>query len=162
MHKIQNFRLVFKNKNGLFSNIVKNIYNLDGNILQSKYNKINDNSEFNFNISIPRKNINQFDNYISNINKNNLNDISNHFYKVKINCSDNTGIIHSTIEKIEKINGNIINMNSYSTKAPLTGSDLFEMDVIFTINKEYFKHDIEKYLDDIKYKYNCELYVSKI
>lgn len=162
MQRIQNFKLVFKNKNGLFSNIVKNIYNLDGNILQSKFSKINDNSEFNFNISIPKKNTNQFNDYMLNINKYNLDNIHNNFYKVKINCSDNPGIIHSTIEKIEKINGNIIKMNSYSTKAPITSSDLFEMDIIFTLKEDYFNHDIEKYLDDIKYKYNCELNVSKM
>jgi glycine cleavage system regulatory protein len=162
MYKIQNFSLVFKNKNGLFSNIVKNIYNLDGNILQSKYNKINDNSEFNFNISIPKKNTTHFNNYILDVNKYNLDNIHNNFYKVIINCSDNPGIIHSAIEKIEQINGNIIKMNSYSTKAPISNSDLFEIDITFTLKDDYFNYDIEKYLNNIKYKYNCELNVSKM
>ena len=132
MQRIQNFKLVFKNKNGLFSNIAKNIYNLNGHILNSKYNQLVKHSELDMNVSIPKKNVNLFNNYLLDMNVNTLKNVKNNLFKIKIYCSDNSGIIHSTCEKIENINGRIIKMDSNTIKAPISSTDLFEMEIITT------------------------------
>ena len=160
MQRIQNFTLVFKNKNGLFSNIAKNIYNLNGYILHSKYNQLDNHSELDMNISIPKKNVNLFNNYLLDMNVNTLKNVKNNLFKVKIYCSDNPGIIHSTSEEIEKISGNIIKMNSKITKSPITCIDLFELEIVFLVKNNYSINDIECHLNEIKETYNCELNVS--
>ena len=162
MQRIQNFKLVFKNKNGLFSNIAKNIYNLNGHIINSKYNQLNNHSELDMNISIPKKNINIFNNYLLDMNINATRNVENNLFKVKIYCSDNPGIIHSTSEEIEKLNGNIIKMNSKITKSPVTSIDLFELEMIFIVKNIYSINDIKSNLNKIKETYNCELNVSII
>ena len=159
MQRIQSFKLVFKNKNGLFSNIAKNIYNLNGHILNSKYNQLVNHSEFDMNVSIPKKNVNLFNNYLLDMNVNTLKNVKNNLFKIKIYCSDNSGIIHSTCEKIENLNGRIIKMDSNTIKAPISSTDLFEMEIIFSLDNSE-KTDIESYLNEIKETYNCELNVS--
>jgi len=161
MHKIKNFKLVFKNKNNLFSNITKNIYNLNGHIYHSKYNQFKNHSELNMNISIPNKNVCLFNNYLSELNLDKINNnIDNNVYKVRIYCSDNPGIIHSTCEEIEKLSGQIIKMNTKTTKSPITSIDLFELETLFLIKNIYSISDIECHLHEIKETYNCELNVS--
>ena len=162
MQKIQNLKLIFKNKNNLFSNITKNIYNLNGRILYSKYNHLDNHSELDMNISIPKKNINIFNNYLLDMNINTTKNVENILFKVKIYCSDNPGIIHSACEEIEKLSGQIIKMNTKTTKSPITSIDLFELETLFLVKNIYSIRDIECHLNGIKETYNCELNVSII
>tara|TARA_B110000483_G_scaffold49597_1_gene61715 strand:- start:2437 stop:2595 length:159 start_codon:yes stop_codon:yes gene_type:complete len=50
-------------------------------------------------------------------------------------------------------------MDSNTIKAPISSTDLFEMEIIFSLDNSE-KTDIESYLNEIKETYNCELNVS--
>lgn len=114
------------------------------------------------NISIPKKNVNLFNNYLLDMNVNTLKNVKNNLFKVKIYCSDNPGIIHSTSEEIEKLNGNIIKMNSKTPQSPITSINLFELEMVFLLKNNFTINDIECHLNGIKETYNCELNVSII
>ena len=157
MNKIKKFGLIFKNNIGLVSKVSEHIYTNNGNILQSSMIKVGNHFAFDIEATIPEGKHNLFDNFIINNQcKIKFKEDNKYLSKIKLYCSDNSGIIHSACKSMEDLNCDIIKLETNVEHAPFSSISLFSMEMTFFIDKRYSKEDIEKSLIEVKDKYNCE------
>tara|TARA_B100000902_G_scaffold87487_1_gene91554 strand:+ start:2270 stop:2809 length:540 start_codon:yes stop_codon:yes gene_type:complete len=168
-HSVQIFS---KNKSYLYNNILKNIYDKQGNILYSNINKSKSENIYvaNLLLNLPN-NIKLFNILDENeINKINIkkrfkieqftnNKIMDNFVNVKnntddmilsISSADTPGIIHNVVNDLTKLDMNIKDINSYITPAPMTGINLFNLKVRFASNNNNLVDIINSYEYEIK------------
>ena len=139
MNKFVTFTLIGKNKPGLITNIFKELHQKNININQSKMQSFNNNFVISANAEIHHNvNINQIIDKYSNIKDLNK-DIGkeNEFYqaKIKVNNANEPGIIHNTTQIISNQDINIDSLESYTTRAPISSIQLFNLSAIINIDK---------------------------
>ena len=158
MNTIHNFGLLFKNNIGLVSRVSKHIYEKDGNIIHSNMIKVGNYFAFDIEASLPSKNNITFDDFIFNKPKKKKLKTENFVVSnIKLYCSDNSGIIHSTSQSMEELECDILKIHTSVNNAPFSGIPLFNMDMEFLIDTKYSEKDIENKLNRVKDKYNCEI-----
>ena len=131
---------IIKNNNRLLYKLLNDIYLKESNIINSNIFKFNNFISINLQLDIPNNEIQEFNKNINYKYKNLLNtslskDFNNtkEIYKNKkkfslnIKCSDSPGIIKDTICQIIKLNGDIININSYIEPGPFNGYPYFNL-----------------------------------
>ena len=155
MRRIHNFGVILKNNKGIVSKLTKKIYEKECNILNSNMCKLG--NHFAIDISYEaKKNINLME-IVESSNFDNKNIKVDNLYKLKVYCSDNSGIISTTSEILDSYNCDIIKLNSHVTPAPMSSIPIFTLEVDFYSEEgsqiELFKTELEKKLEI----YNCEI-----
>ena len=157
MNRVINFGLIFKNRVGIVSQVSKQIYDNNGNILNSNMIKIGNHFAFDITASVPHDiDSSIFINLDNNYEPTSLTD---DYYntKLKIYSADNPGIIHSTCKKLEIMGADITKLNSDLLSAPFTNTPIFSMDLQFNIDRKYSISKIKESLEDVTEKFNCDL-----
>ena len=166
MNKCVTFTLIGKNKPGLVTNIFKKLYQNNININQSKMHSFNNNFVISANAEMHQKiNINDIINKYHNI-KDLDKDLykNNNYYqaKVKVNNANEPGIIHNTTQIISDLDINIDNLESYTTRAPMSSIQIFHLSSVINIDKnlDFFSLK-DKIIDNLEEKgYDC--YIEQI
>ena len=179
---------ILKNNNRHLYKLLNDIYLIESNIINSHIFKFNNFISVNLELDIPNNEIRNFNKSINNKYKNfyttslsknfnNTKEIYENKNKLNLNidCSDNTGIIKDTICQIIKLNGNIININSFTRPGPFNGYPYFNLNAEIEIPNTLIDHinnidnklnsDYKKYIelelfDNIKNKYGCDIIIQ--
>ena len=187
MNKTVNVGLIFKNSIGIVSEVSRKVFNNGGNITQSSMMKLGNHFAFDLTATFPDKTKTQMFaremNYkptvksligtnvhgleSSAINGHNIFNTSGNYMpiltddtyrsRIKLYSSDNPGIIHSTSEKLESLNADIISLKSTVTPAPFSSGPLFSLVADFNINRDISKEMIKETMEDVVNKYNCDI-----
>tara|TARA_B100000963_G_scaffold135102_1_gene117470 strand:- start:2667 stop:3146 length:480 start_codon:yes stop_codon:yes gene_type:complete len=156
MNRIVNVGLIFKNRIGIASQVSKRVFDNGGNITQSDMVKLGNHFAFDLTATFPNNyNEDIFKNLDRGLLINQLHDT--YKSKIKLYSSDNPGIIHSTCEKLESLNADIISLNSTVTPAPFSSGPLFSLIVEFNIDRNISKEVIKKRMEDVVNNYYCEI-----
>ena len=153
MNKLKNFTLIGKNKIGLISDVTKTIFNSGTNIINTNLKRYNDDVILSVEAEIPEKvKISDFliDNncYLIEDNLDIMKDLYNNVF-LKIQLSDSPGIIHTTTAELATYNANIMRLNAFTTIAPHSSMDLFNLNINAEIPKMVDLHYMKRQLVDI-------------
>tara|TARA_B100001093_G_C26524963_1_gene883413 strand:- start:317 stop:802 length:486 start_codon:yes stop_codon:yes gene_type:complete len=146
MNKIITFSLIGKNSPNFITNVFKNLYLNQVNVLESKIfnfpknTLISANVEIYHNINISNI-INKYSDFKDLDNTNNHLD-KNNCINLFITNADEPGIIHQTLEILND-HGLIINkMESYVTTAPISSQRVFNMNIEINNSNKKFNFNI--------------------
>ena len=105
---------------------------------------------------------NKNQNISNRLDKNCILSLSDDTYKsqIKLYSSDNPGIIHSTCEKLESLNADIIRLKSFVTPAPFSSNPIFGLDVEFNIDRSNSKEMIKDTLEEVVNNYYCDIDIN--
>ena len=152
-----NVGLIFKNRIGIVSSVSKSIFHQQGNIMNSNMIKIGNHFAFDLTASFP-EGVNTDILFTGVQSGKQLNIIDDNYKtKARLSCADNPGIIHSTAEALEKLQGDITKLTSNVTNAPMSSTELFNMEVEFRIDRSISKQTIRETLEEIVERYDCDL-----
>jgi len=165
-YKTIKLSLLGKNKTSLISNILKQIYNKQANILQSNMHRIGPNFCMNMTIEVP-KDISLNDIYYKNcqIISQELNcTLKKDLYplSISINMADQPGIIHDTTTLLSEIDAELVKFSSNTKLSPYSNIKIFNFDILGNIPKNIHISDVFKYIQPIQDKYGCEISINKI
>lgn len=156
MNKIVNVGLIFKNRVGIVSQVSKRVFDNGGNITQSDMIKIGNHFAFDLTATFPNNyNKDIFENIDKGLPLNQSDDT--YKSKIKFYSSDNPGIIHSTCEKLESLNADIVSLKSSVTPAPFSSGPLFSLTVEFSIDRNISKEVIKERMETVANNYCCEI-----
>ena len=87
--------------------------------------------------------------------------ISNENYHISLNGADNEGIMHVLSKYLTEKSINILDMETYISNAPITGTPLFNLMAITTIPEGTNLTDIQSDLNQISIKLGVEISVHQ-
>ena len=146
MNKIVTFSLIGKNSPNFITNVFKNLYLNQANVLESKifnFSKntlISANVETHYNINILDI-VNKYSNFKDLDNTNNYLD-KNSCINLFITNADEPGIIHQTSEILDDHNIIVNKMESYISTAPISSQKIFNLNIEINNSNKKFNSNI--------------------
>jgi glycine cleavage system regulatory protein len=151
-----------KDRIGIVKDIAGIIFNEDGNIADSRMNKLEQNFALMILVEIPERNCQSFQNKIRSsreilgihleVNEAYKSpaptvEIENYKLLIEIIGDDQPGIVYSLTQHLASLGANIDKIDTFSYSAPMGGTTLFKVDCKVTLNKliEY-----EKFCESVK------------
>ena len=169
MNKLRHFTVIGKNRIGLISDVTKTIFDTGSNIHTTNVKRYNDDVILSVSAEVPEK-VKTTDFIIKNncyLVEDNL-DIMKDLYNnvfLKVQLSDSPGIIHTTTSQLATYNANIIRLKAFTTIAPHSSMDLFNLNIDTEIPKiidlAHVKHELINILDE-KYGATVKLIIEDI
>ena len=128
----------------VISDVIKSLYNSNGIIMRSNIVRSGNRILLDVNaVTRPLK--------TANTNK----------YRLAITDSVDPAVFHSASELIERLGGNIVQIQTDVTPAPFTSIPLFQMNANFLLSNDLMPIDFEAELSEVKEVYDCEMLVTK-
>lgn len=90
-----------------------------------------------------------------------LRTVNTNKYKLAITDSTDPAVFHSASEIIERLGGNIVQIQTDVTPAPFTSIPLFQMNADFFLSNDLTPNDFEAELFEVQKVYDCEMLVTK-
>ena len=153
MNKIVTFSLIGKNSPNFVTNVFKNLYLNQANVLESKIFNFSKNTLISANINILDI-VNKYSNFKDLDNTNNYLD-KNNCINLLITNADEPGIIHQTSEILEDHNLIVNKMDSYISTAPISSQRIFNLNIeINNLNKNFNSNIVSQDLAKLGYDFH--------
>ena len=158
------------NRLGFVSNFLKEIYEADGNVVNSTMKTLGDNYTLNIQTELPNtldvskflnKNMSQSSFFVFSYSHSTNNIYSSHYpLDVHVKLADTSGIIYATTNKLANINAHVDKLKSSVELAPFCSTPLFTLDITAMVPTIYPPDFVFGHLETIKERFDCDIYVG--